>query len=207
MIDKDKVRDMLVMGHTTKEIAEELEGTDRRIQQIVKENGWKNFAKRGDAEVLRLLHKGCSTSEVMFKTGFVRSWIYKIKDKYDIVERVREHKNLNSEWTTKMFPKIKELSISFAKSSGFNSSDIESVLLDLMIQTDLKEGELNKDAYLLKFAPLKVSNLKLNRETESLLVDIEEDGESFEEERYSDSQDAENLLIMREDFGTEMMGY
>ena len=204
MIDKDKVRDMLVMGRTTKEIAEYLECTDRGVRKVIVKNGWKNFTKRGDAEMLRLPQQGCSTLEIMRETGFSRSWVFKIKEKYNIQEYKPKKKNLTPEWTAKMLPKIKELSIAFSKSSGFNSTDIESVLLDLMIQTDLKEGALNKDAYFLKYAPLKVSNLKLNRETESLLVDIEDE---CGEERYSDSLDAETLLVMREDFGTEMMGY
>ena len=153
--------------------------------------------------IIELILEGKSNLEISKLLNISRSTVYRTRRKLRKIKKLTKLTELTklTDWSIKKFKEIKNMSAKYSKKlslQGVNicPSDIEPILLDLLIHTDQKNIS-NKDAYFHKYAPLKVSNLKdkVLRRSHTQLTD--EDGE----ELYSSSITPETILLLKEKLG------
>lgn len=133
--------------------------SQQSIYNIIKKNRFKHILeerkKKKKEEVSELSRSGMTGKEISKKLRISKSTAYRLKTK-----KAKKF----SEWAMRKFLQIDEISDKYQNIlslDGFfiDSSDISSILLDLLIHTD-KKNISNKEAYFLKYAPLKISNEK-----------------------------------------------
>lgn len=187
---------MLIEGKSVKEIASSFFVSNQAIYNIISKNSWKSLLnlkkEKINNKIGSLLNKGYSCSYISRNVKVSKSKIYKIKNNknnnYKVLTNWFKNKSLKIYEVSKKYEKILELDGIY-----IDRSDIQSVLLDLLIHTDQKNIS-NKDAYFYKYAPLKIKNLAskmVSRSTEEL---TNEDGEEI----YCHSLTPEKILIMKE---------
>lgn len=215
MIDDD-VRNGIIAGKTTKEIADELGKSDRWIREVISKNGLGDLAKGRTAEVIQLLEKGYSVNEVIEATDLKKTAIYDIKKKYGINPKKKKRKNARKisknifmkKWTSNIFEYIQIKCKDYCNKEDLSDSirfEIEGDLIDLVMEIDSSAGIDNKEAYFKRSAINRIKKFLEAKTKEMLRSEVlfhdSEDSDGYYddgEEKYGHNINPENMLLWGE---------
>lgn len=190
------IKRKLIQGKSVRQISSCISVSEQLVYRIIKKNNWRDLSVRNKDKkrkmIIKMMLNGSSDDEIKDRIGVSKSTIYRAKR-----EKLKS-KGLTS-WSKIKFQEINTISKKYHKifslsGVSIDESDIQAVLMDLLIHTDQKDIE-NKDAYFRKYAQKKMSNLKsrvIKYQTKCL---TNENGEEI----YSHSLDPEKILLLKEE--------
>lgn len=201
---ENRIKDLIIEGKTVNEISVDINVSPQSVYKSIKKHRWKGLINTKKSRVLKLIRDGMSDEDIIKKMNVSISTIYRIK-KDNNIKLKKKTKKVMSSWSADIMLDIKLMSKKYqsvVSGSGchIDLGDIESVLIDLIIHTDLKNIK-NKDAYFRKYAPLKISNLKsskLSKDTDPLFY------EESNEEIYGNNLNPEYILIVKDEYSQKL---
>lgn len=203
---KDKVRELIIAGKKTKEIAEEVGKSVQWIREIIRNEGWKSLPKGRDAEIVKMLEAGVSAANIAKKFKMTPNGVRMIKKKFSVKspKKNKVKKMVHMEWAVNKHKDVPGIAKKVQKKLLKNGvdiwiCDIEGEMSDCVVEAACNPNAKNLSSYFNGIVRNRIT-VMIDRHIREEMISIDDDDYSEElEQCIIDTRDPEILLLLKEE--------